>query len=514
MPCTKENMPELFYIPVVILYILVVGLLFIYGVNSYYLTHLSKKLRRIAQNCDSAPVPGEPEDWPNVTIQLPLYNERYVAERLVKAAASLDYPRERLQIQVLDDSTDDTTLIVRQLVSRLQGSGVDICLTHRHNREGYKAGALGEGFKEAKGEFIAIFDADFVPRSDFLKKVIPRFADPEVAFVQARWEHLNTDYSMFTRLQSYILDAYFLIEQFARSQAGYWFNFNGTAGMWRRIAIEDAGGWKAGTLTEDLDLSYCAFLRGWKAVYAYDVSVPSELPVSFSAYRRQQHRWARGGLECAARFMPLIWRSPITLGKKIQATFHLTGYLVQLLLLTLTLLYPLVLLLSPHLHGLANLFGFIFLFNVTAFAPVTYFVAAQGQLGKLSLKSLPLILFTSILGSGMMLNTLRAAIQIVQRKQNVFERTPKYGIIRRNQEWLNARYNLKLDPIVSVELVYACFNLWTVWFALLHGNLVIAFYAALFSSGLFFTSSFTVIQALTRWQKYPKPRLAPDTSGD
>ena len=508
------NMPELFYVPVLILYIFVVCLLFAYGVNAYYLTHLAYKLHRKAKNQPPLPNTIDSEDWPAVTIQLPLYNERYVAERLVRAAASLDYPPERLQIQVLDDSTDDTTLILRQVVSRLQAAGVNIQIFHRSNRNGYKAGALSEGFGRSSGEFIAIFDADFVPHSDFLKRVIPKFEDPGVAFVQTRWEHLNMDYSLFTMLQSFTLDAYFLIEQFARSQVGYWFNFNGTAGVWRRKAIQDAGGWKVGTLTEDLDLSYRAFLRGWKAVYAWDVSVPSELPVSFNAYRRQQHRWARGGMECAIRFLPLIWKAPTSLSKKLQATFHLTGYLVHLLLLALTLLYPLVLFYSPHLHGLSNLFGFIFLFNITALAPITYYSVAQQQLGRLWIKRLPLILFASTLVSGMMINTLRATLQIVQRKQGVFERTPKYGIVRRNQDWLNARYNLNLDLIVSAELAYACFNLWTVWSALVHGNWVIAFYAALFSSGLFFTSGFSIVQALRRRQRYPRRNLAADTSGD
>jgi len=230
-------MSELVYLPVIFLYVCAVGLLFVYGVNSYYLTHLAVKLHRKAQ---ARPTPADlpdMKDWPMVTIQLPLYNERYVAERLIRAAAALDYPPERLQIQVLDDSTDDTWLIVRQLVARLQASGLNICLYHRSNREGYKAGALRAGFYSASGEFIAIFDADFVPGSNFLKQVLPRFVDPQVAFVQARWAHLNVDYSLFTLLQSYTLDAYFLIEQFARSQAGYWFNFNGTAGVWRRSAI-------------------------------------------------------------------------------------------------------------------------------------------------------------------------------------------------------------------------------------------------------------------------------------
>lgn len=249
-------------------------------------------------------------------------------------------------------------------------------------------------------------------------------------------------------------------------------------------------------------------------MYASDISVPSELPVSFNAYRRQQHRWARGGLECAIRFLPSIWKTPLSLGKKIQATLHLTGYLVHLLLLALSLLYPLVLLFSPHLHGLANLFGFIFLFNLTAFAPVTYYAVAQRRLGRLHLKKLPLILFASILGSGMMLNTLRAAVQVLQRKQGVFERTPKYGIVHRRQGWLHARYNLKLDPLISLELAYACFNLWTSWFALTRGNWVIAFYAALFAAGLFFTSGFTIGQAIRRWQKYPRQNLAPETAGD
>jgi cellulose synthase/poly-beta-1,6-N-acetylglucosamine synthase-like glycosyltransferase len=486
---------ESLFIPLTIIYFLVVAILFLYGLNFYYLAFHAWRQRRALT---AEPSPVELQTLPVVTVQLPIFNEWYVAERLIRAVASLDYPRHLLEIQVLDDSTDDTFFLVKKIVHQLQMHGLNIRHLHRTDRKGYKAGALAEGLKIAQGEFIAIFDADFIPAPDFLKKVLPCFDSDRVAFVQARWGHLNRGYSMLTFLQSLSIDAHFAVEQLARSRLNLWFNFNGTAGVWRKAAILDAGGWKADTLTEDLDLSYRAFLRGWSARYAGNIEVQAELPVSFTAFRRQQHRWARGSFECAIRYIPIIWNSRISLPRKIQSSLHLTGYGIHLMMLAMSILYPFLLVFSRHYPALLQLFGIAYLFNLTAFAPTVYFAVAQSALGRRWLRHLPFLLFTSILGAGMMVNTLRAAIHVWLGRTSVFERTPKYGITQRQQNWDTRRYFVKVDALVAIELGLAAFNLWTAWLGWQNSNWLIMTYALLFSFGLFFTSGLTIAQAIRR----------------
>jgi cellulose synthase/poly-beta-1,6-N-acetylglucosamine synthase-like glycosyltransferase len=484
------SMLDLLFIPIALIYLIVVGALFVYGINFFYLTYISFK-----KEPESGPL-QRLNHLPAVTIQLPIYNELYVAERLVNAAASLDYPSHLLQIQVLDDSVDETTALIEQQIELYQRAGINIQHHHRSQRTGYKAGALAAGLGSATGEFIAIFDADFIPSADFLQKTLPAFREPKVAFVQTRWGHVNREYSLLTMLQSLAIDAHFMVEQYARYLAGYWFNFNGTAGVWRKEAILDAGGWTADTLTEDLDLSYRTFIKGWKAVYLRDVEVPAELPVSFNAYRRQQGRWARGSLECALKFLPLIWNSSLSLRHKLQASLHLTGYGVHLLLASLVILYPFILLLGQRYPSLTSLFGIGLFFNITAFSPTIFFVAAERQLGARWKSRLPVILFVSILGVGMMVNTLRATVNILLNKSSAFERTPKYGIVRRSQNWMANRYQLKLDPIVYWEFIFALINGLTVFLAIHARNWVIAAYACMFCAGLLFTSGTTLFQSL------------------
>lgn len=483
-------MSDFLFIPGAIVYLIVVGALFVYGINFFYLTYLTLRKR------NEHLTPPEMKEWPMVTVQLPIYNELYVAERLIMAVAALDYPPALLEIQVLDDSTDETVIIVRQAVKRVRARGINIVHIHRTDREGYKAGALAQGTSAANGVYFAIFDADFIPHPDFLMKTLPYFQDEQIGFIQTRWGHVNRDYSFLTTLQSLSVDAHFMVEQFARSQAGYWFNFNGTAGIWRRKALEEAGGWTAETLTEDLDLSYRAFLCGWRAIYLRDVETRAELPVSFNAYRRQQHRWARGSLECAYKFLPKIWSRHLALRTKIEATFHLTGYAVHLLLCSLVILYPIVLFLSRQYSNLISLFGIAFLFNATAFAPTIFFIVAQQQLGNRWLHRIPAILFISALGAGMMLNTVRAAVNSLSTSKGAFERTPKFGIINKGQDWISQRYQLKLDPIVFFELLFAGLNAYTFTLAIQMQNWFIAFYSALFFSGLVFTSGLTILQTI------------------
>ncbi len=486
-------MREILLIPIAILYLVVVGMLFVYGINFFYLTYLS--LRKPV-----SPKQPPPDDWPMVTVQLPVYNERYVARRLIEAAASLDYPPGKLEIQLLDDSDDETIEIVANAVSEKQAEGVNIIHFHRKDRRGYKAGALAAGLKSARGEFLALFDADFIPPPGFLKAALPSFTDPQVAFVQTRWGHVNRNYNLLTFLQSLAIDAHFMVEQFARFSAGYWFNFNGTAGVWRKAAIEDAGGWRSDTLTEDLDLSYRAFLKGWKADYLRDVVVPAELPVSFSAYRRQQKRWAQGSLECAIRLIPQVWSRPLTLSQKIEATLHLTGYAVHLLLFALVLLYPAIIAISQDFAGLVSLFGIAAVFDLTAFAPTIFFLAAQKQLGGQFWKKLPSILFITALGAGMMLNTVRAALNIYSKHSSVFERTPKFGVFESSDKWLEKKYQLKLDGLVFFEIGLAIVNIATLVMGLRAGNWLISLYSAIFATGLFFVALFSSLQSINIWR--------------
>jgi cellulose synthase/poly-beta-1,6-N-acetylglucosamine synthase-like glycosyltransferase len=484
-------MLDFLFIPSAILYLLVVGALFVYGINFFYLTYITLRDRKVKT---AAPQLNE---LPPVTIQLPIYNEMYVAERLIAAAAAMDYPQSLLEIQVLDDSNDETQEIIARKVSQLQRQGFHIFHLHREQRNGFKAGALAAGLQQAQGAFIAIFDADFIPGRDFLRRTLPHFSDSQVAFVQTRWGHVNRDYSLLTHLQSLAIDAHFMVEQYARFQAGLWFNFNGTAGIWRKSAMLEAGGWRSDTLTEDLDLSYRAFFKGWKAVYLRDLVVPAEIPVSFNAYRRQQGRWARGSLECALKFIPQVWGRSIPLRQKVQATLHLSGYCVHLLLAALVFLYPLVLEISRHYPALITLFGIGFIFNLTAFAPTMFFVVAENQLGQRVWHEMPVILFVSAMGTGMMVNTLRAAAGIAFNRKGAFERTPKFGIVQRKEAWMNRRYQLKLDPIVFPELALALANAATVALALHQHNWMIAVYACLFCVGLFFTSGMTLAQSLS-----------------
>ena len=485
--------------PIIIIYVILMSILFLFIFNLFYLAVLGwrnrKKLTR--------PVMKLRGRLPRVTIQLPIYNEWYVAARLIDSVAVMDYPRELLEIQVLDDSTDETVRLISERVGKWKSKGVNIVHIHRVDRAGYKAGALANGLEISQGEFIAVFDADFVPHPDFLQRVLPHFDHDRVAFVQARWGHLNRDYSPLTLLQSFSLDTHFAVDQLARSSADYVFNFNGTAGVWRKSAIIDSGGWRADTLTEDMDLSYRAFLRGWSARYAGEIEVPAELPVSFTAYRRQQYRWARGSLECAIRYIPTIWRSQFSFARKLQATLHLTGYALHFLSLSLVFLYPLLLMYSVQYPGLLEPVGFGLILNFLVFAPAIYFIVGQQLLQRRWFFSLPIIFLMSVFASGLAVNTLSAVIQILQRRAIPFERTPKYGITRRAQHWDSSRYHGKVDLVIFFEIALALLNLWTAWFGWRTGHFLIMIYAFLFAVGLFFISISTLLQAIS-------PRFKPD----
>ncbi|MGQ0601707.1 MAG: glycosyltransferase family 2 protein, partial [Anaerolineales bacterium] len=333
---------------------------------------------------------------------------------------------------------------------------------------------------------------------------------PRLAFVQTRWGHVNAPDSLLTRVQALAIDAHFAIEQGARSAGGFIFNFNGTAGVWRRAAMEAAGGWRADTLTEDLDLSYRAFLRGWEALYLNEVRVPAELPATFAAYRRQQRRWALGSLQCARSLLPQVWSGPLSLASKVQATLHLTAYGIHLLMLALSLLYPFILWLSVQYPDVLSLFGLGYMFNLTVLAPTALFLAGQRRLRQGSRRALPLVLFLSIFGAGMMVNTLWAALQLFGPPRP-FERTPKAGD-QSLHVWLRGCYPLQLDRLVWAEFGFVVWNAGTALLAASLGNWVIAFYALLFAIGLVYVSGSSVLQALTLWRARKSPQDAPPQS--
>ena len=483
----QDAVPDAVLVASVVVYIGACSLLFVFGTN---LLAFSVRVwrRGIVREPVVAPWSITDADLPPVTVQVPVYNELYVSERIIDAVARFDYPADLLQIQVLDDSNDETSIIVADAVARAAARGVDIVHLQRDDRTGYKAGALAAGTKQATGEFIAIFDADFVPPESFLLRALSRFDAPDIAFVQTRWGHVNRNYSWLTRLQALAIDGHFLVEQSGRGEAGYWFNFNGTAGVWRAEAIEDAGGWRADTLTEDLDLSYRAHLRGWTARFAEDIVVPAEVPAQLTGFRRQQHRWARGSLECASRLLPRVWRSEQPLMTKVQASLHLCAYFIQLLLLVLLLVYPLVLLAGEEYPQFSTLFGVGYLFALTSIAPTIFFVTGSRQGGRPWIRDLPMILAVTVFGAGLMVNTARAAVQIFTQPNPSFERTAKFGLVSEQsvqKTWTIQRYQLAPDRIVFAEIGLGTYGVVAAVLAYRFDNWGIFVYASIFSAGLF-----------------------------
>jgi cellulose synthase/poly-beta-1,6-N-acetylglucosamine synthase-like glycosyltransferase len=431
-----------------LLYAVCVVLLSFYGFNSLVLTWLYLRHRH-----DPTPAPSVPVEWPCVTVQLPIYNELHTIERLLKAAAGLDYPRDRLEIQVLDDSTDATGRVAARTVARLQRQGIDVVHITRPDRAGFKAGALATGLAEAKGELIAIFDADFLPPPDFLRRVVPHFADPIVGCIQTRWGHLNRDYSLFTQVQALGVDGHFVVEQTARSRAGLFINFNGTAGVWRRACIEDAGGWQGDTLTEDLDLSYRAQLRGWRIEYLPDVVVPAELPAQISAFKRQQARWAQGSIQTALRLLGPLLRSAQPWSVKLEGVVHLTSYLVHpMMLLVVLLTLPMSFSRSWVLTAVP------WLMIAAVGPPLLYTIAqvADGECWHYRLWALPLLV---LLGMGLALSNTRAVLKAVLGLRQGFQRTPKFALRQPEDIWVGSVYALSRDSLIWGEVGLAVFAL-------------------------------------------------------
>jgi len=470
-------------------YFFVLIILAVYGWHRYYLVYLYMR------NRDRQPRPGPmPSPMPVVTIQLPLYNEMYVADRLIEAVARIDYPRELLEIQVLDDSTDETRKIAEQSVRRLAAEGVDIKYLHRTDRTGYKAGALEAGLKVARGEFVAIFDADFLPTEDFLLRLIPHFVDPKVGMVQARWGHINQDYSLLTKIQSILLDGHFVLEHGGRNRAGRFFNFNGTAGIWRRAVIADAGGWQHDTLTEDLDLSYRAQLRGWRFVFVPDVVAPAEVPVEMNAFKSQQHRWAKGSIQTCRKVLPAILASDQPLGVKAEAFFHLTANFNYPLMCVLSVLMFPSMVIRYNMGWYEMLLIDVPLFFAATFSVCNFYVVCQRELHKdwkTRLKYLP---FLMSIGIGLCINNTRAVFEAMLGKASEFARTPKYRIEGDADEWVGKKYRQSVAVQPLLELALGLYFTGTVFYALANGIYGTLPFLVLFQIGFLYTGLVSIVQ--------------------
>ncbi len=432
--------------PVNLAYLLVLTLLGLYGL------HRLSMIWHFRSGFEPEKDPLPETEWPVVTVQLPLFNERNVAARLIRSIGALDYPADRLEIQVLDDSDDETCAVADHEVQRLREAGLDAHVLRRNDRKGFKAGALDLGMAQARGELLAIFDADFLPGPDFLKRLAPRFTDPRTGMVQARWEHMNREESTLTRAQSVLLDGHFVIEHTVRHQRGLFFNFNGTAGIWRRAAIEEAGGWQHDTLTEDLDLSYRSQLQGWRFEYMPTIPVPAELPHSIAAFKSQQHRWAKGSVQVAKKLGAALLRAEVPLRIKLEAFVHLSSNIGYPLVLCLAILLPLSVGEGPDLGS----WWYLSTFLLCVVSVILFYDRSQSALGRHALARFRDISTAMSLGIGMCVSQTCAIVEGFFQETGEFVRTPKSGDAVRNGQ----SYSSLKQGLPGIELLFAA---WFVW---------------------------------------------------
>jgi len=468
--------PNAFDMMLLIPYFVVMVILAGYGIHRYVLVYMYYRNRK---NRTTEP-PTQFADLPRVTIQLPIFNEQFVVDRLVESICKVEYPKDKLDIQVLDDSTDDTVKVAKAVVDRYAALGHPITYIHRTNREGFKAGALQNGMFTSKGEFIAIFDADFVPPEDWLMRVVHHFADPEIGMVQTRWTHLNRNYSFLTEVEAILLDGHFILEHGGRSRSKVFFNFNGTAGMWRRQAIEDAGGWEHDTLTEDTDLSYRSQLKGWKFKYVQDIECPAELPIEMTAFKTQQARWAKGLIQTGKKVLPLVFRSDVPWRIKVEAFYHLTANISYPLMIILsTLLLP-----AMIIRSFGGWFQMLLidlpLFLASTFSISSFYLVSQKELFPRRWPRTFLYLpFLMALGIGLTLTNTRAVMEALLGIKSAFKRTPKYRVESKKDKALGQQYRRRLGIVPWLELLVGTYfflmclyaftseNYWTIPFLLL-----------------------------------------------
>ncbi len=434
-------------------YIFSLTILLIFSSHGFIMLYYHRKYKKVNPLQDKSDVCSK-----KISVQLPLFNEMYVAERVIDAVCKLDYPKELFEIQVLDDSTDETFNIVQKKVKQKKFEGFNIKHIHRVNRKGYKAGALKEGLETASGEFIAIFDADFIPPKDFLRKTMRYFTKKEIGMVQTRWGHLNENYSVLTKVQALALDGHFVIEQSVRNKSGFFINFNGTGGIWRKECIMDAGNWHDDTITEDLDLSYRAQLRGWKFIYLRDFKTPAELPSEINALKAQQFRWTKGAIETAKKMLPLVWKSKLPLRIKVQSTFHLTNNLVfPFILLAGILNVPLIFIKNAGPYDV--FFNFMSVFALAFVSSFLFYLYAQKDVYSDWRKKMTLFPIFMAGSMGLAVNNSRAVFEGLMNRKSEFVRTPKYQIVDKNDKLAENKYfkNTKVESSAFIELLLALY---------------------------------------------------------
>ncbi|WP_257025809.1 glycosyltransferase [Tunturiibacter gelidoferens] len=472
-----------------------------YGIHRYQLVWLYFKNKKNAAKWSEPPMRFAEGQLPFVTIQLPIFNEQFVIERLIEAVCRLDYPRDRFEVQVLDDSTDETTGVAREIVERYARGFVGmapqpIVYLHRSNRHGYKAGALDKGLDVARGEFVAIFDADFVPPRQWVMQVIHHFAQPEIGMVQTRWTHLNRNYSFLTQVEAILLDGHFVLEHGGRSRAGVFFNFNGTAGMWRRETISTAGGWQHDTLTEDTDLSYRAQLVGWQFKYLQDVECPAELPIEMTAFKTQQARWAKGLIQTGKKILPRVLKSDAPWHTKLEAWYHLTANISYPLMIVLSvLLMPAMIIRSWQGYIQMLLIDFP-LFIASTMSVSTFYMVSQKELYPKSwYKSIIYVPFVMALGGvGLTITNTKAVLEALFGVKSAFARTPKYSVKKKGEKSQAKVYRKRLGVIPWIEMAIGCYFAWTVYYAISTENFFTVPFLVLFVFGYWYTGLLSLLQ--------------------
>lgn len=474
------------------LYFLTLVILAVFGLHRYVMVYLYFRHR----DRRAVPLPL-PERLPRVTVQLPLFNEMYVVERLLASVTRIRYPKERLEIQVLDDSNDETSSIARKAVEAYREQGFDIHYLHRADRTGFKAGALDAGLSQAKGEFILIFDADFIAPPDILEKTLGQFQDTNVGMVQVRWGHVNREYSLLTQVQSVLLDGHFILEHGGRNRGGRFFNFNGTAGVWRREAIDDAGGWQHDTLTEDLDLSYRAQMRGWRFVFLQDVVSPAEIPVEMNAFKSQQFRWAKGQTQTCRKLLPTILAARLPLRIKVEAAFHLGANFGYPLMVLLSLLMFPAMIIRFNMGWYEMMIVDVPLFMGATMSVCSFYLVSQkeifGESWKSRIKYLPAVLS---MGIGLSVNNTRAVLEGLFGIDSEFARTPKYGVEAVGDEWRQKRYRGQVNFVPFIELVLGLYFTFMAYYAAtneIYGTLPFIF---LFQAGFLYAAVMSLLQNL------------------
>jgi cellulose synthase/poly-beta-1,6-N-acetylglucosamine synthase-like glycosyltransferase len=479
-------------------YFAVMIALSIYGVHRYTMCYRYYKHRK---NYSPDP-PRHFDELPRVTVQLPIFNEQFVIDRLIEAVCSMEYPSDKLEIQVLDDSTDETQEVAAGIVARYAALGHPIVYIHRTNRHGFKAGALDAGLKVATGEFVAIFDADFVPPPDWLMKVIHHFAEPEIGMVQTRWTHLNRDYSMLTRIEAILLDAHFVLEQGSRVRCGEFFNFNGTAGMWRIKAISDGGGWQHDTLTEDTDLSYRSQMAGWRFKYLPEVECPAELPIEMTAFKTQQARWAKGLIQTSIKILPLVFKSGMSRRNKWESVQHLTANLSYPLMVIMTALLMPAMIVRFYQGWFQMLLIDFPLFTASTFSIAVFYLVSQRILFPKSwMKTFLYLPFLMALGIGLTVTNTKAVMEALFGIKSAFVRTPKYRVAKKGEKSQAAKYRKRLVLAPWIELLIGCYFFMAILYTFSNHNYFTAPFLILFVVGYWYTGLMSLLQGrFERWR--------------